>query len=34
MKRKDLSAFGRMVRSIVLLLPFFGLGLCVPATAG
>jgi len=24
-KRKDLSVFGRMVRSIVLLIPFFGL---------
>lgn len=34
MKRKDLSVFGRMVRSIVLLIPFFGLILCIPTTAG
>lgn len=30
MKRKDLSVFGRMVRSIVLLIPFFGLIPCIP----
>lgn len=29
-KRKDLSVFGRMARSIVLLIPFFGLILYIP----
>jgi hypothetical protein len=33
MKRKDLSVFGRIVRSIVLLIPFFGLILYIPLTS-
>lgn len=34
MKRKDLSVFGKVARSIVLLIRFFGLILCIAATAG
>jgi hypothetical protein len=34
MKRKNISVFGQFVRNLLPLLPFFGLGLCLPATAG
>ncbi|MFZ2644358.1 MAG: hypothetical protein WA117_25440 [Verrucomicrobiia bacterium] len=30
MKRKDLSVFGKVVRSIILLIPFFGLIFYIP----
>jgi hypothetical protein len=34
MKRKNLPVFGKLLLLLLLLLPFFSLGLCVPATAG